>query len=129
MFEKAFPKLDHNNISIKVERGQRYAARISAPASYVDDRPDFLGFWVISQMSMVLMQNPTTGGNFADRLLVDIWDGYLPRWPSPTTPPTELNYAQFHLSDIGEGILYLDPYLNSAQKMQIILTLDRKSVV
>ncbi len=94
---KIFPGIDINDITFRPRRGYAYTLDIF---SYVqrlglNDR-DFDGYWLKTHVDFELSRQLGLGGDPHERLIVNIRDGWLPRYPSDQPPP-EAHWRQFHL--------------------------------
>jgi hypothetical protein len=99
----SFPAAKPGEYAVKVDRGTVYRLSIIGPANHFVPGREFADRWLITSVTLRFFKNQV-GDGFIDRLLMDIPDGFLPKWPADSAePPQEPHYRQFHLSPDGTG--------------------------
>jgi hypothetical protein len=103
VLRSAFPRSLPSDYTLGPDKGLRYVAQIFGPANRFVPSPDYKGTWLKTELVLRFYRSPTEKAPL-ERLLLDIPDGFLPRWPVDSKePPPQDHYRQFHLSPDGKG--------------------------
>jgi len=101
LVQATFPAARPDEYAVAVERGTVYKLSINGPAKHFVAGREFADRWLITSVTLHFYKNQV-GGRFIDRLIMEIPDGFLPKWPEGSAePPPEAHYRQLHLSPEG----------------------------
>jgi hypothetical protein len=103
LFKSVFPRSKASDFKISSEKGLRYVAGIFGPTNHFVSSPEYKGTWLKTDLIFRFYRSPTETDPI-ERLVLEIPDGFLPRWPADAAEaPLQDHYNQFHLSPDGKG--------------------------
>jgi hypothetical protein len=120
LWKTAFPNARQSDFDLAQDKGTRFSANVFGPAQRFISGPEYKDRWLKTNVVFHFFKSPsdgTTNGTTIDRLVLEIPDGFLPKWPPDATePPTQDHYRQFHLNPEGASKTEDFSVLNNLQK-------------
>jgi hypothetical protein len=105
--KKSFPNVNLDDDHFRAGgSGFQFVWDIAGPAiSILPSSPEFKGHWLRTSVRLVAYTTLIGQQEPVDRLMLDIPDGYLPKWPeSKAEPPSEGLINEAHLDTNGTSI-------------------------
>lgn len=97
----AFPRTAANKITVQHKGSTAFEVTIFAPMREVaPNDAGYRPYWIRAKIQVAFYANGRTARDFNSYAMINVMEGYLPRWPGQT-PPAPAHYTMFQLSDEG----------------------------